>query len=91
MDKLNLEVLYQFYLNKVNLSEETMHEVQRVETKRAFYSGCSEMLKLMGTLMGMSESNPIEAYINLDYLEFQIEEFWDNEIERSLKQKPKLN
>ena len=45
----NLEIDYQYelYLKRMALDESNMHEVQKTETKRAFYGGVTQMLILM--------------------------------------------
>lgn len=46
MEKFNLEHQYKLYLKRSGLKEEDMPVSQRVETKRAFMGGCSQMVML---------------------------------------------
>ena len=41
---MKLELLYQAYLQQMGIVEANMGPVQRVEVKKAFYSGCSMLL-----------------------------------------------
>lgn len=43
----NLEHQYNLYLKRMKLSEQTMSDIQKQETKRAFMGGCSQMLMLI--------------------------------------------
>ncbi len=47
MEKFNLEIQYQKYLERVGFKESQMGDTQRVETKRAFMGGCGQMLVIL--------------------------------------------
>lgn len=71
----NLDRQYQYYLQRVNLNEATMSPVQRVETKRAFFAACGQMLILMRDGIGNIE-NESDAIRTMDDLLNQVGNFW---------------
>ena len=76
----DLEFQYQFYLNKVGLKEELMPKSQRIETKRAFMSGCYQILATqyeMAKDESLSENDQVEL---LNSLLEQSDAYWENEI-----------
>lgn len=77
-DKSTIERLYQHYLEKCKLDESKMPDVQKSETKRAFFGGCSSMLALLTTDDDLEyEEKGIDLIAKL-YDECS--EFWANEI-----------
>lgn len=44
MDWFNIEELWKFYLDKVEITEEELHPIQIKETKQAFCAGCAQIL-----------------------------------------------
>lgn len=47
MKDFSIENQYKTYLERVNMKEESMHPVQRVELKRAFFGAVGQLLLLM--------------------------------------------
>lgn len=68
---------YDHYLEKVQLKEENMTDVQKIETKRAFAAGMSEMFVVMMTGLGKG--------VTLENYKTELSEFWKNEVETTLK------
>lgn len=78
MKKFNLEHQYQLYLQRGGVPEERMHPVQRVETKRAFFGACGQILILLRDDVGALEDN--EAAKALESLMSQVEKYWAAEV-----------
>ena len=47
MKTFDIKALYKEYLQKTGLDESRMPEIQKQETRRAFYGGCGHLLILM--------------------------------------------
>jgi hypothetical protein len=77
MLKFNLEHQYQQYLDRVNITEAQMGQVQRVETRRAFMAGCSQMLVLLRD--DLTELDEDEAVDSLQDMIDQSADFWKKE------------
>ncbi|HCC51470.1 MAG TPA: hypothetical protein DEQ30_04940 [Porphyromonadaceae bacterium] len=71
--KFNLEEQYQVYLQKVKLDERKMGEVQKKETRQAFYAGISQAIMFSYALTEMVED---DAAKELDYVVKQVTDFW---------------
>jgi len=77
MKELEIEHQYQLYLQRVDLDERRMPEVQKVETKRAFYAGFAQMLLLARDTI--SELDEDRAVLTLEDLLVQIDIFWQEQ------------
>ncbi len=64
---------YNHYLEKAQLKEEEMSDVQKIETKRAFAAGMSEMFVTM--MYGLKPGVTLEHYKN------EMSSFWKKEVE----------
>ncbi len=53
MDKFNLEKQYELYLQRVNLKESDMGEVQKREMRATFIGACGQMLILLRDDLGV--------------------------------------
>lgn len=71
--KFNLEEQYQIYLQKVNLDESKMGEIQKRETRQAFYAGVSQTMLYYFTLANMEEDDAVNE---LDNIMKQVTDFW---------------
>lgn len=71
--KFKLEEQYQIYLRKVNLDENKMGEIQKRETRQAFFAGVSQATLHYFTLAEMEEN---EAVNELDSMMKQVSDFW---------------
>lgn len=80
--QVNLEKEYQEYLSLTGLKESQMHPVQRLETKRAFYGGCSRLFVLMDKISNSTESEE-EAVSLMAEVNNQISNFWKEEVEKN--------
>lgn len=78
MENLTLEEQYKFYLKKVNLDEAKMHESQKIETKRAFAAGFSQMLVIMTSDISVLQQE--EGVQLIDSLMTQCKEFWKSQV-----------
>lgn len=47
MDPFNIEELWKFYLEKIEVTEGELHPIQLKETKQAFTAGCTEMFLVL--------------------------------------------
>ncbi|MDX3913742.1 MAG: hypothetical protein QHC79_09400 [Pseudosphingobacterium sp.] len=81
MDKISLEQEYMDYLKRVNLSEERMTPVQKVETKRAFMAGYGQSLAVMRDKVGAMSEN--EAIGCMEDMWEQVGKFWLKETGRA--------
>lgn len=73
----SVEDMYQHYLMLVGLKYSEMHEVQRTETRRAFFAGVGQTLLFENeTLTTLTELN---AVIILQKFTGEVNEFWQNE------------
>lgn len=73
MIKIDLEKQFQFYLQKVDLDEKTMSEIQLQATKRAFYGGFAQMWVLFIEVGELPEEDCDVIFIDI---EKQITDFW---------------
>ena len=62
--KFNFEKQYQFYLRKVKLDERKMGEIQRKETRQAFYAGISQAVLYFITI-DMPEDDAVKQLENM--------------------------
>lgn len=69
-----IEQQYQQYLSLVGLSEEDMHLVQKVETRRAFYAGCGQLLHILrDEVSKLSEDEAVQV---MEDLLQEVQDFW---------------
>lgn len=61
MNQFNLENQYKMYLQRVGLDENRMPRKQRVETKRAFFAACGQMLILLRDEMPDDEKQAVDT------------------------------
>lgn len=74
---MKIEKLYQSYLKKVNLSEKTMHPIQSVETKRAFFGAAGMLILFFRDEIGdMEENEAIEA---MEAMKNEVANFWNEQ------------
>ncbi len=73
MLKIDLENQFKAYLERVQLDENTMSQIQLQETKRAFFGGLSQMFVLFLEIGELPEEN---CDIIFDDIESQISLFW---------------
>lgn len=76
-----IEQQYQQYLSLVGLSEEDMHPVQKIETRRAFYAGCGQLLYILRD--GVSKLSEDEAVQKMEDLLQEVQDFWKKEAEET--------
>jgi hypothetical protein len=70
----NIEKQYQLFLNKMALDEATMHQIQKVQTRRAFMGGFSQAMLLMTSeVVNLSEE---DAMVAITDLMDQVQGFW---------------
>lgn len=82
---LDLEEQYLFYLKKMNLKESEMHELQKQETKRAFYGGIACLLNLtMNVIFKIDDED--RAVVSLDDVWNQTKVYWEKEVSKSINQ-----
>lgn len=75
--KFDIEHQYQIYLQRSRLREWLMGDAQRVETRRAFYGACGQMLILLRDEVTSLED--LEAIETLSGMERQVQEFFKKE------------
>jgi len=81
MKDFSIENQYKTYLERVNMKEESMHPVQRVELKRAFFGAVGQLLLLM-----RDEISELPEDESLKVLESQYSEvlaFWQKTVGQS--------
>lgn len=78
MDKFNLDAEYQRYLDLVNLNEEEMHPIQKIETKRAFFGGVGSVVKLISD--DVKELEELDARKAMMLLRSQVVHFFEQTI-----------
>jgi len=78
MDKklFDLELQYELYLGRVGLTPDTMHPRQAIETKRAFFGACGQLLMLL--LYDMPD-NENDAVLLLQSMHDQVGDFWSKQ------------
>lgn len=74
MKSFDLEYQYQLYLQKMKLDENLMTLTQKVETKRAFFGACAQLLFLFRDELSKLQEN--EAIIILDRMKNQIANYF---------------
>lgn len=80
MRMFNLDEEYTKYLGFIDCKEESMGEIQRSETKKAFMGGCGQMLLLFrDQIAALPES---EAIAQMQDLFNQAKEFWMKEVKK---------
>jgi len=76
-DLFDLEHQYQLYLKRMALPENKMHPQQKLETKRAFFGACGQMLLMLrDDLPKLSDE---DGYNKLDGMINQVGQFFINE------------
>jgi hypothetical protein len=73
--KFNLEEQYQVYIQKANLDEREMGEIQKKETRQAFFAGVSQAVFYYFTLAEMEENAAVDE---LDSIMKQVTSFWES-------------
>lgn len=81
--KFQIEYQYQLYLERVGLKEAQMGGVQRLETRRAFYGACGQMLVLLREGIGAIQDE-IEAMSVLEDMSRQIIGFFKNQSDEAV-------
>ncbi|WP_026730183.1 hypothetical protein [Flavobacterium denitrificans] len=62
MEKYTIEHQYQLYLKRVGLSEETMHEDQRIQLRQTFFGAFGQFILFLETdIANMEENNAVEV------------------------------
>lgn len=68
---------YSLYLDRIGLSEKSMHPIQKIETKRAFMGACGQMLLLLrDELAALPDA---EAVTSMQDMIDQVGKFWIKE------------
>ena len=79
MNQFDLDHQYSLYLKRSGLKEAEMHEVQRTETKRAFFGACGQMLLLLRDDLGGMEDED-RAVATMHDMVIQCEQFWKDQL-----------
>lgn len=74
---VDLEAQFKFYLDKIKMSPESMSRIQYIETRRAFYAGWAQFIRII--LHGFYQKPDEWAEVALTAIETQVKDFWDNE------------
>lgn len=74
---LNLQHQYLLYLKRIGASEEKFGDIQRIETKRAFYGGFGQALMSFREDLAEDEE---EAIHELQTMYDQVREFFEREV-----------
>jgi len=72
----DLNYQYDLYLERVGLDKDTMHPVQAVETKRAFFGACGQVLVLLRDDMPDDETTCV---VILQAMHDQVGLFWSKQ------------
>ena len=81
MPDYSIKKMYEFYLQKINLSEDAMHPIQREQTKQAFYAGVSCLLIMQrDDFPNLSDS---ECFDTLDNMLKECGELWAEVIRKN--------
>lgn len=72
----DIEYQYELYLERVGLKRSEMQPVQAIETKRAFFGACGQMLILMRDDMPDNENEAVKL---LQGMHDQVGDFWSKE------------
>ena len=75
-----VESMYQDYLKRVNLDERKMVEIQKNETKRAFYGGFGTLLAML--LDDIPNLSDTDAYYELESMTKQVAKFYLTETDK---------
>lgn len=78
--RFNLDTEYQKYLDLIGVKEAQMNPIQRVETKKAFYGGCGQILLVLRDGISFLPEN--EAMAEMQSLLNQAKEFWMEEVKQ---------
>lgn len=78
--EINLEGVYQSYLQTVGLSEAGMPETQRVQTKEAFMAGMTSLADIFTG--GIPELGDDEAVQAIDSINSQIAKYWEDRLKQ---------
>ena len=78
MNKFSVEGLYQKYLHLSKLDESKMHEVQRTETKRAFYGAIGLFADFISTDLSQIDDD-LEFEKALDEINDEVLSFWQKQ------------
>lgn len=73
MLEIDLKSQFKAYLERVQLDEKTMSQIQLQETKRAFFGGLAQMFVLFQEIGELPEENCNAIF---DEIESQISLFW---------------
>lgn len=76
---LEIEHQYQLYLQRMQLDENKMSVVQKVETKRAFMGGFAQLLVLLREDIAAIEDED-KAVLTLEDLNTQLEQYWKTQL-----------
>lgn len=76
---LEIEHQYQLYLQRMQLDENKMSVVQKVETKRAFMGGFAQLLVLLREDIAAIEDED-KAVLTLEDLNTQLEQYWRTQL-----------
>jgi hypothetical protein len=74
-----VEKQYQKYLSLVGLTEDKMHPVQRVETKRTFFAAFGQALLMMRDEMPGNENDAVKK---LEAIKNEVNNFFQNQSNR---------
>ena len=77
--RLNLELYYPLFLEKINLKESDMPPIQRSEMKKAFMGGVGTMLLIIRDEIPNAETEE-DSIDMLQSLFDQVEKFWMSQI-----------
>lgn len=75
--ELNANFQYQEYLRRARITEAQMPDIQRIETKRAFFAGIGQTLIL---LRDQLSENDEEGSVELQNLHDQVLNFFRSEV-----------
>lgn len=76
-DKFDLEHQYQLYLKRMALNELLMPPQQQIETKRAFFGACGQMLMILQH--DLPELSDQEGYEKLEGMIKQVGNYFINQ------------
>lgn len=76
---LEIEHQYQLYLKRMQLDESKMHPTQKIETKRTFYGGFTQLLVLLHEDIADIEDED-RAVLTLEDLNTQCEQYWRTQV-----------
>jgi len=76
----NVEDLFEFYLDKVNLTHLDKESVQYIETKRAFYAGFGTAIVATEAICEVNSED--DAFFSIIQLKDEVNDFWQEEAEK---------